>query len=342
MRNQNELNKVSRNLIFGTSSSTKGAFYGDMRLQKSIDPNANRAGIILALKKTSWFEKLWYPFFILAGLSCLIFVRPITFELIFAVFSLILYMFAENLFAQGKIIGLILSTLSAVLYTTVCFFAKVYGEIIINILLYIPMDILAIITFKKSKNKKTDDLSVRKSNWKNWLAFIGAAIIGFLCIFSFLHFVTQQEFAYFNALTITLFITSICIRNLRFIDFWWFDLLGNIISVLMWVFISTSSGELLYSLPFTLSSMAALLNNIYGIIMWRKLFKVSSMNGGVYVKKTVKVKHVIKLRRRYNKAMKWNRQVENKRKNEVLSQLNGSDKFKDESYLSNLRNTQQK
>ena len=138
-KDQNNIKGVSKNLIFGTSASTRGAYYHSMRLQRSEDPEANRAEILLALKRTSWFERLWYPIFFLAGVLCLIFIRPITFELCFSVASFWLYMFANNLLARGKFAGLLLSITSASLYTVVSFFAKVYGEVLINLLLYIPL-----------------------------------------------------------------------------------------------------------------------------------------------------------------------------------------------------------
>jgi len=43
----------------------------------------------------------------------------------------------------------------------------------------------------------------------------------------------------------------------------------------------------------------------------QKLYKINKVDGGVYIKKKVKIKKVIKLRRRYNKALLWNKNLEN-------------------------------
>ncbi|MBQ3158381.1 MAG: hypothetical protein IJB98_01670, partial [Clostridia bacterium] len=93
-------------------------------------------------------------------------------------------------------------------------------------------------------------------------------------------------------------------------------------------------------LPFTLSSLAALLNNIYGIIMWQNLYKKATTNGGVYVKKQVKINQVIKLKRRYEKALKWNKNIEEKHKHELEEKIykERGEVVTNSEFLTNIRN----
>ena len=332
-------NVANKNLIFGTSASTKGAFYHSMKLQKSTDPNANRAEIVLALQRTSWFERLWYPTFFIAGILCLIFIRPFNFELCFAVLSLWLYMVANNLLARGKFVGILLSIISASLYTVVSFFAKVYGEVIINVLLYIPLDVIAVITFKKNTNKKTDELSVKKLSAKGYVITLALLIAGTAGVWGLLYILPGQVYPLLNAISMCAFLCALFLRNLRYIEFWWFNLIGNAVTIAMWIFVSTSSADMLYSLPFTLSSLAALLNNIYGIIMWQNIYRKATTNGGVYVKKQVKINKVIKLRRRYNSAMKWNKRIEEQHKKELEEKIynNKGEAVSNAEFLTNIR-----
>lgn len=340
MASQKTNRPATKNLIFGTSASTKGAFYHSMKLQKSTDPNANRAEIILALQRTSWFERLWYPTFFIAGILCLIFIKPFNFELCFAVLSLWLYMVANNLLARGKFIGIILSIISASLYTVVSFFAKVYGEVIINVLLYIPLDIIAVITFKKNTNKKTDELDVKKLSVKGLIITMLLLIASTAGVWALLYILPGQVYPLLNAISMCAFLCALFLRNLRYIEFWWFNLIGNAVTIAMWALVSTSSLEMLYSLPFTLSSLAALLNNIYGIIMWQNLYKKVTTNGGVYVKKQVKINQVIKLKRRYEKALKWNKNIEEKHKHELEEKIykERGEVVTNSEFLTNIRN----
>jgi len=309
---QNLQNNRSKNLIFGTSKATRGAFYKNMNLQKSTDPDANRADIVVALRKTSWFERLWYPIFILAGLLCLIFIRPITFELCFAVVSLFLYMISNHLFAKGKLSGLIIGIISSSLYTVVCVFSKVFGEVAINLLLYIPLDIIAVFTFRKNINTKTDEINIKAMTLKHWILTILTILTGTAALFCILHFVLHQIASFTNALSICLFLTATFVRNLRFKEFWWFDMLGNAVTIIMWFLVTLSAPDMIYNIPFIISTFAATLNNIYGIISWKMIYRKNINNGGIYIKKQIKINHVIKVRRRYNKALKWNKEVEEK------------------------------
>ncbi len=304
------IRRVSRNLIVGTSRATRGAYYDNMYLNEE----KGRAGIVMAISKASWFERLWYPIFFLAGIFCLIFIRPFNFELCFAVLSLWLYMFANNLLAKGKLLGLVLSIISASLYVVVSFFAKVYGEVIINVLLYIPLDVIALCTFKKNRDKTTNEIEVKSLEPTTWFITFGLTILGGALIYLLLYFLPGQQYPFLNMLSIVMFLAALFLRNARFKEFWWFNFVGNVVSIVMWVLVSTTKAELLYSLPMALSSLAALLNNIYGIIMWQKIYKAEMVNGGIYVKRNVKINSVVKLRRQYTEALKWNAEVEEKRK----------------------------
>lgn len=312
----------NRNLVYGTSSATRGAFYGNMSLG-SNENISKREEIILALKKTSLFERIWYPVFIILAILCLAFIRPITFELCFAVLSLLLYMVANNLLAKGKFLGLIISIISASLYVVVSFFAKVYGEVIINVALYIPLDIVALITFKKNTDQKSGELEIKSLSVIGWLTFAGLSILLTGVVYILLTFIPGQIYPFLNATSIVFFLVALILRNMRLREFWWFNLIGNLVTIVLWILVSTSSTELLFSLPFTLSSLAAFCNNIYGIWMWKKIYRNAHIKGGVYIKTNkVKVKNIIKVRRRYQKSLKWNFDVEQKRKEKLQQKSN--------------------
>lgn len=298
----------NRHLIIGSSSATRGAFYNDSHLQLRANdlPSFRKARMLLTLKKTSMFEWIWYPVFFLAGLLCLIFIRPLNFELCFSVLSFFLYMIANNLVARGSRWGIVISVIASILYTIVSFFAKVYGEVITNVLLYIPLDVIALFSFKKVTNEKTNDLDVKSLSTKAWLITIALTIVSSGVVFVILKLIPGQIYPLLNAISIVMFLVAMFTRNLRYKEFWWFNLLGNLVSIILWVFVSMMSSDMLYSLPFAISSLASLLNNIYGIIVWQRIYRVATTNGGIYVKAhKVKIKKVIKLRRQFQGTLKW-------------------------------------
>jgi len=93
------------------------------------------------------------------------------------------------------------------------------------------------------------------------------------------------------------FLIAMIIRIFRFVEFWWFDLLGNIFNVALWVLASTQD---MSSLPFVLSTISSVFNGVYGFIIWKKLYKKSQVSKGVILlKRELNISKIIKVRRQY-------------------------------------------
>jgi len=286
----------SKYLILGKSDATSGSNYDDV-----IESGVMQRKLMLMekLSRVSLFEKIWYAIFILAGILCLIFIRPFDIELIFAVVSLYLYMVSNNLTANGNKFGMLVVIISSLLYVVNCFFYKIYGEIFVNVFLYIPIYIFSFVSFYKNtnkENKKDEFLEVKKLGVLKLLLCVLILLAGTAVLWLILK-VINSAFPLVNAVSIVAFLIAMVIRLLRYIEFWWFDTLGNIFNVVLWVLASVSD---ISSLPFVLSSVSSMFNAIYGYIIWKKLYRKSQASRGVLlVKRKLKIGKIIKVRRRY-------------------------------------------
>ena len=110
-------------------------------------------------KRTGIFELFWYPTFILGGILCLV-LLPIDFELVLCVTQLFLCMTASNLAARGNRWGLFLSSISMSMYVYVSFINQVWGEVIINAALYIPLEIHGFFKWKQASDGNASNLLV--------------------------------------------------------------------------------------------------------------------------------------------------------------------------------------
>ena len=152
----------NRHLIVGKSDATRGLNYSDVKLSEQMQ---HKIAIMNKLSNITLFEKLWYAFFTLAGVLCLIFIKPFNFQLVFAVVSLYIYMISNNLTANGNKLGMMVMIFSAVMYSINCFFYRIYGEIIVNAFVYIPIYIFTFVSFYRNTNKensKDEFLEVKK------------------------------------------------------------------------------------------------------------------------------------------------------------------------------------
>ena len=295
----------SKHLIMGKSDATRGSNLDDVRFETQM---RHKIELMNKISNVSLFEKIWYAIFVLAGILCLIFIRPFDYQLVFAVCSLYIYLVANNFTANGNKIGMIITLGSSILYCVNCFFYRIYGEILINVLVYIPIYIFSYISFNKntnSENKKDEFLEVNKLKFWQLSVCIISLIVGSVGLYFILDLI-NSAFPLVNAISIIAFLIAMIIRIFRYVEFWWFDLLGNIFSFMLWILASTSD---LSSLPFVLSTVSCLFNGIYGYIIWRKLFRKSQASKGVLlVKRELKISKIIKVRRRYRELV-FNEQV---------------------------------
>ena len=298
-----------KHLINGKCDATRGRNYNDVKVDTQMQ---RKLAIIDKLSHMSIFEKIWFSLFSLGGILCLIFIRPFDIQLIFAVVSLYLYLISDNLTANGNKFGMIVIITSSVLYCINCFFYKIYGEIIVNVLLYIPIYVVSFINFCRNtntENKNDEFLQVKKLGIRNLILAVTALVVGVIAVY-FLLEVINSSFAFVNALTIVTFIIAMLLRLFRCIEFWWFETLGNVFNIVLWVLASLSD---LSSVPFVLTTISSMFNSVYGYIVWRKLYRKSQVSKGLLlVKREIKIDRIIKVRRQYRNLV-FSDQVGNNR-----------------------------
>ena len=287
---------------------------GGMTLSNSAVRKIQTQSLEQLMYRTGIFEFFWYPIFIILGLLCLVLV-PIfttltkldTLILVFSVLSLWLSMVGNNFVAKGYRFGLILTCINMALYVVVSIFQRVWGEVIINVLVYIPLALISFFKWKKDalkkaeKGAKMDD--VQKMDGKCSLLFIVLLIDFTMIAFTILYFGLHQSFAIFNAVSIAGCIVGDIARTKRYYETWFFYMLCNIAGIILWALQIFASGDIsLAVLPTMISFMATLSNNFNGIHIWGVLYKNTHRNGGVYLAmRPVNIKGVARLKRTYRK-----------------------------------------
>ena len=283
-----------------TSTATNGNRNITGKQQRLI---RNQALVSIA-RKTGIFELFWYPTFIIGGLICLLLIRPINLELVLCVAQLWLCMTANNLAARGKRIGLIISTFSMCLYVYVCICNQVWGEVIINLCMYIPLEIIGFIKWKQSSESNASNiLVINKLHGIQYLytTLIISGTAGL--IFSILHFGLHQKWAIFNAISIATGVIGNMMRNKRYIEVWFVWIICNIAGIAMWLMevFEGGSGELSLSvLPLILSYTSTLTNDFNGWAIWGIMYNKQNRADRVYLaKRKVKISRIARLKHQY-------------------------------------------
>lgn len=285
-----------------TSISTRGT--------RNITGKEERAlrsqTLVQMAKKMGIFELFWYPTFIIGGLLCLILIRPINFELILCVLQLWLCMTANNLAARGQRVGLLISTISMLMYVYVCITNAVWGEVIINLCMYIPLEIAGFIKWKQASEENSSNILIINRLSVMGYVYTTLVIVGSsLAIFAVLHYGLHQSFAIFNAISIATGIIGGWLRNKRYIEVWFVYVLCNLAGIALWLseVFAGGAGELTLSvLPLILSYSSTLTNDFNGWALWAIMRKKQLTADRVYLaKRKVSVKRIAKLKNAYRK-----------------------------------------
>lgn len=300
--------KVASRSVDLIKSSEVGARTGaGMRNRnvKNVDRERalRRSQLILAAKRFGWFELVWYPVFILGGLLCLLLI-PFSFELAFSVANLLTYMIANNLVARGKRSGLLISTISMVIYSVVSYINEVWGEVIINVAMYIPLEVIGFIKWKQqAENEEAKMDIVKKLTPVGYLGMFAmlAGLTG--AIWAVLHYGLKQNFAIFNALGIAACILGGQARNHKYIETWLLYIIANLGSIALWcctAFIGDGTGMTLAVLPIILSYSSTLTNDFNGWAIWEVMYKKCNKKSGIYLaRRKVNINKVAKIKSVY-------------------------------------------
>jgi len=137
-----------RNLIRSSSSSSVGINNHD-RLISVYGKDADQVEFLTRLKKQSKFTIFWYITFIILGAVCL----ALDIKGWLYVIDLYVVMLNIDLVARGKISGIYVGIAECVLYGVICFITQLYGEIFKVLCISIPLNIVSIVNWTKSKKK---------------------------------------------------------------------------------------------------------------------------------------------------------------------------------------------
>lgn len=286
--------------IYSTVRATRGI--------KKPEETTNRGGFVAFVNKLfgnlPWYEYVWYAVFVVAGILCLSLFK-FSAILLVSVISLYVYMIASNLQARGSIIGLYFSIASTGIYVAVCIVTRVWGEVISNVLIYLPLTIIALVKWNKlATTESQNELKVTKFGLSDWWFTIG--FVGTFSIASgiFLDKVMGQSYATINAFSIYISLAGDFARNNGKREAWLLYMISNILAVVLWVLVSV--GQDWSTIPYIVSSFAGLFNSIIGMIEWQKLLQKNHKTTGDYLAKAnrKKVNSIIRLRRQMQN-LKW-------------------------------------
>jgi len=171
--------------------------------------------------------------------------------------------------AKGKISNYYFGIVNCILYAYVAYHSKYYGEVLLNIVYFLPMQFLGIYYWKKHINKKKtdDDVIVEWFSWKDRLIWLGITLAGTAGVGLFLRAI-GSELPYIGAFTATLSVIAMILTVRRVAEEWILWIIVDIVTIYMWIYSIDQGGR---DITILIMWLAFLINAVYGFFNWIRL-----------------------------------------------------------------------
>lgn len=232
----------------------------------------NKIGTFIKDEISGWklWEILWITISTVTILVLSIYLNENLIGIIMAITGVICVV----LTGKGKVSSYVFGMVNTVLYAYVAYGAKYYGDVMLNVLYYAPMNVVGWVMWKKHISQETKEVEKKKLKITgNIIVFIGSAIGIFLY-----GLVLQRiggNLPFVDALTTVLSVVAqiLCVK--RYMEQWILWIIIDIASVYMWAIAFINGGENIATL---IMWSIYLLNAVFMFGKWYRESKRSELN----------------------------------------------------------------
>ncbi len=169
--------------------------------------------------------------------------------------------------AKGLVIAPFIDIVYNVLYAIISIFQGYYGELIIYTLIMIPISVMAIISWRKNRNKDNKDIvEVNTISLKEYIYLTIVMIVASVGFYFLLKALNTSELV----VSLLAFVTSIVASYLMLRRCSYYAvgfILNDVTLIILWSFVVVNNG--VGYLPTVISFFVFLINDVYGLIHWK-------------------------------------------------------------------------
>ncbi|MFH1638596.1 MAG: nicotinamide riboside transporter PnuC [Candidatus Woesearchaeota archaeon] len=180
------------------------------------------------------------------------------------------------LVAKGKISNYYFGIINVVLYSFISYQNRYYGEVMLNMLYFLPMQVVGIYYWRKYSNKKKSSggVLVKSLKWKERITWGVISVVGVFCYGLFLKYL-GGTLPFVDSTSTVLSVIAMFLMIKRVTEQWLLWIAIDVVSIYMWFYILLQGGN---DISMLVMWTAYLVNAVYGYFNWRKMEKVQ--NGG--------------------------------------------------------------
>ncbi|MGR5455086.1 nicotinamide riboside transporter PnuC [Vibrio alfacsensis] len=192
--------------------------------------------------------------------------------------------------ARGEVIVYTFILINTITYAWIAYTSDLYGQVIQNLFLLLPIQIYGLFAWKKSMAKsKNNQIEIKVFSAKDWLFTLISILVFWGGYYVFLNYLPQIIQAIFggkliapdpsvgmDSLTTVLTVTAMFLTSKRYVEQWWFWILCNIGVVLFIEELFNSDltpASLVGDLSGAINWLQYGIGAVYGFYLWKKMYR---------------------------------------------------------------------
>lgn len=170
---------------------------------------------------------------------------------------------------KGKLSAYVFGIVNILLYAIISFQAKYYGEVMLNVIYYFPMQFYGFYVWKKNMNQETHEVKKRRMSKKSFWLLLVIIAIATLIYGTFLKYI-GGSLSYVDALSTVVSVVAMAISVKMYLEQWILWLVVDSVTVIMWAVAFANGSD---SIATLLMWIVYLGNAIVMYIKWAKEVK---------------------------------------------------------------------
>ena len=136
---------------------------------------------------------------------------------------------------KGKLSSFWVGTINTFLYAYVAWQARYWGEVMLNLIYYVPMNFVGMYMWSKNMNKQTEEVVKKRMTRKNSIVAYACVAIGTLAYGVILKYM-KGTLPFVDAMStvFSVFAQFLCVK--RYMEQWVLWIVVDVVTVFMWVY----------------------------------------------------------------------------------------------------------
>lgn len=179
---------------------------------------------------------------------------------------------------KGKLSAYLFGVVNCVLYAIISYQATLYGETMLNVIYYIPMQFIGFYIWSKHMNFKTKEV-IKKNMSTMWKIVLVLSISAGTILYGILLKFMGDAMPYIDAFTTITSIAAMIVSVKMFAEQWWIWIVVDIVTVYMWFVSFMNENDNIATL---IMWMVYLVNAVIMLFKWEKEARIESVKASTH------------------------------------------------------------